>query len=93
MLLIVPVNFCLKPAWYPFRFRLYFSSYAIVLLRLDMPHTGVYIADLPGKSAAGVCRTKRVTEAGRYRNKLDPQIQIQNGSFPRHINSRQRHGQ
>ena len=26
---------------------------------LDMPYTGVYIAALPGKKAAGVCRTKR----------------------------------
>ncbi len=41
-----------------------------MLARLDMRYSAVYIAALPGKKAAGVCRIKRVTTAGRYRIKI-----------------------
>ena len=35
------------------------QSHRNVFCCLDIAHTGVYIAALPGKKAAGVCRTKR----------------------------------
>jgi hypothetical protein len=37
----------------------FLTSFCIPLLSLTCPYTGVYIAALPGKKAAGVCRTKR----------------------------------